>query len=199
MLRWLTGGCGIVAALLATLLFVLVVVIIAIIIVTTQIYLAAIYTWFFGSDETTIPLSIHGLPTTGTITATFHDPDYFAMFGVEHQGIDIANARGTPVYNTSNAARVVAGGFDAGGYGLYLKLQDIDSGYFILYAHLDSVSSEIMTAYANGTIGSLVLDHGDQIGEMDSSGNSTGNHLHYEIRDPDNNPVDPEGSEGCCS
>ncbi len=197
MKKWLSScGCGSCSG-CALLLFILVVVVIAVVIITAQIYVAAIYTWFF-SDDVDVPLSIHGLPTTGVITAIFHDPWYLENFGVEHQGIDIANGRGTPIYCTSDEARIVGGGFDAGGYGLYVKLEDIESGYFIIYAHLDSVSSAIMGAYATGTIDLLRLEHGDLVGAMDSTGNSTGDHLHYEIRGPDNIPVNPEGSEGCC-
>ena len=198
-MRWLLGGCGTCAVLLGGLLAVMVIIAAAVVIVISQVYLAAIYTWFFSEDTVDVPTSIHGMPTTGFITATYHDPDYFDMFGEEHTGVDIANGRGTPIYNTSDEAKVVGGGLDSSGYGLYIKLQDIESGYYILYAHLDSISSEILSAYATGTIGSLRLQHGDRVGEMGSTGNSTGNHLHYEIRDSSNTAVDPDGSAGCCN
>lgn len=188
MLRWLFGGCATCGALLAAAGVILLIIVIAVVIIVAQIYVAAIYTWLFG-HETTIPTTIHGMPTTGVITATFHDPDYLAMFGVQHTGVDIANAEGTPIYCTSDDAKVEGKGYDAAGYGHYLKIRDRDSDFYIILAHLRQPSS-----YDIGDD----LDYGDLIGYMGSSGNSTGNHLHYEIRDPGNNPVNPEGSEGCC-
>lgn len=198
-MRKLLAGCGSCAGLLAMAGIVLLVIIVAVIVAVILLYMALIYAWLSG--ETTIPASIHGMPANGVITATFHDPDYFDMFGTEHQGLDIANASGTPVYCTSDEARLVDGGWDSSGYGLFLKLQDVDSGYYLLYAHLESLAPQIVTAYLDGSIGdgSFRLYHGDPIGGMGSTGNSTGTHLHYEIREPDNTPVDPEGSEGCCN
>jgi len=167
------------------------VIVIAVIIITIQIYLLAIYTWFFNDDEeeVSVPTTIHGMPTTGTITATFHDPDYLARFGSLHTGVDIANGEGTPIYCTSDDARVERVGYDAGGYGHYVKIRDRESDWTIIFAHLRQASAL--------DVGDD-LDYGELIGYMGSSGNSTGNHLHYEIRDTTNTPVDPDGSEGCC-
>lgn len=137
----------------------------------------------------TVPTTIHGPPTTGFITATFHDPGYSLRFGRRHEGLDIGNALNTPVYNTVDKGVVELIAWDTGGYGLYIIIRDPASGWATLYAHLQSV---------------LVSENerpcwGCAIGQMGSTGNSTGPHLHYEIRKPDNRTrVDPLQSRNCC-
>lgn len=153
-----------------------------------QTYIAQLYEYFM--DNVDVPTSIHGMPTTGYITATFADPDYFEQFGVMHSGLDIANGLGTPIYCTSDNAVVDSVGFDNNGYGIFVKLRDEESGWYILYAHLWTI--------VPGIYPGAHVEWGQTIGLMDSTGNSTGNHLHYEIRQPDNTPVNPEGSEDCC-
>jgi len=166
------------------------VIVIAVIIITIQIYLLAIYTWFFSDDEeVSVPTTIHGMPTTGSLSATFHSQQYFDRFGVWHTGVDFANAEGTPIYCTSDDAQVVLVGFDGSGYGHYIKIRDRESDWTIIFAHLRQAS--------HLRLGDD-LDYGELIGYMGNTGNSFGNHLHYEIRDTSNTPVDPDGSEGCC-
>lgn len=86
-----------------------------------------------------------------------------------HSGVDLAAAAGTPVHATlDGVARVFITAF---GYGLYVVI-DHGGGLSSLYAHLSSVdvsSAEVVTA-------------GQVIGAVGSSGNSTGPHLHFEIR-----------------
>ncbi len=86
-----------------------------------------------------------------------------------HTGIDLAIARGTPVHAALDGiAHIVV---SATGYGLHVIL-DHGDGLTTLYAHLDSVAVHEGDAVAAG----------DVIGTVGSTGNSTGPHLHFEVR-----------------
>jgi murein DD-endopeptidase MepM/ murein hydrolase activator NlpD len=95
-----------------------------------------------------------------------------------HPGIDLAGAYGTPIYATADGT-VTAAGWNSGGYGNMVEI-DHGRGIATRYGHMSAV---------------LVHegDHvtrGEQIGRMGSTGRSTGNHLHYEVR-IDGHPVNP--------
>ncbi|MBZ9639089.1 LysM peptidoglycan-binding domain-containing M23 family metallopeptidase [Streptomyces sp. PSKA30] len=97
-----------------------------------------------------------------------------------HTGVDFVTPTGTPL-KAVGAGTVVSAGW-AGAYGnqVVIKLAD---GYYAQYAHLSSLSvSSGQTVTA-----------GQQIGFSGSTGNSTGPHLHFEIRTtPDyGSDVDP--------
>ena len=87
-----------------------------------------------------------------------------------HLGIDIAAGTGAPVYAADSGVVVYAGGI-SGGYGNMVMI-DHNNGYHTLYAHLDSI---------NVYCGQNVMQ-GSLIGLAGSTGNSTGPHLHFEIR-----------------
>jgi len=74
---------------------------------------------------------------------------------------------------------VLRAGWNNGGYG---NLIEIDHGRGIItrYGHLSAIQ---ISAGAHVT-------RGQQIGRVGSTGRSTGNHLHYEVR-IDNSPVNP--------
>ncbi|SEA76418.1 Membrane proteins related to metalloendopeptidases [Thiothrix caldifontis] len=95
-----------------------------------------------------------------------------------HAGIDIAAPNGTAV--SSTAAGVVKFAGEKGGYGNVVIL-DHGNGVETRYAHLSSMSVKA---------GDVVAD-GDLVGKVGSTGTSTGNHLHYEVRE-DDKPVDPQ-------
>jgi murein DD-endopeptidase MepM/ murein hydrolase activator NlpD len=86
-----------------------------------------------------------------------------------HAGLDFATPMGTPVYATAEGVVKEAG--IAGGYGNRI---DIDHGYNYLtrFGHLSKIDV---------TVGQKVK-RGDKIGEVGSTGKSTGPHLHYEVR-----------------
>ena len=86
-----------------------------------------------------------------------------------HTGIDFSGNTGIPVFSTSAGKIIVAG--NAGDYGLMIKI-DHGIGFSTLYAHLSKIFVKK---------GDIVND-GDKIGEIGSTGRSTGSHLHYEIR-----------------
>lgn len=87
-----------------------------------------------------------------------------------HLGIDIAAGDGAPIY-AADSGVVVFSGWANGGYG-YTVMIDHGNGYQTLYAHLSSASVNC---------GRSVLQ-GGTIGFAGSTGNSTGTHLHFEVR-----------------
>ncbi len=87
-----------------------------------------------------------------------------------HKGIDIAAPYGSEIY-ASEAGFVVAAGWNSGGYGYYVIIEHAD-GYRTLYAHCS-----VVIAYEG-----QVVEKGQVIAKVGSTGNSTGNHCHYEVR-----------------
>lgn len=102
-----------------------------------------------------------GWPASGSISQDF--------FGY-HPGLDIAAWEGASVL-AADTGYVVASGWDNTGYGISVVI-DHGNGFQTLYAHL---SSAYVTAGENVT-------KGEQIGEMGCTGNCTGPHLHFEVR-----------------
>ena len=111
-------------------------------------------------------------PFNGTITS-----GYGERWGRMHSGIDIDCVTGNPI-RASKAGRVVTAGYDASGYGNYIVI-DHGGGFASLYAH----NSEL---YVSG--GSVT--QGQTIAACGSTGASTGDHLHFEIR-VNGSPQDP--------
>ncbi|MEW6716648.1 MAG: M23 family metallopeptidase [Chloroflexota bacterium] len=87
-----------------------------------------------------------------------------------HLGIDIAAGEGMGIM-AADSGVVVFAGWATGGYG-YMVMIDHGNGYQTLYAHLGQI---------NLTCGQSVYQ-GQLIGLSGSSGNSTGPHLHFEVR-----------------
>ena len=87
-----------------------------------------------------------------------------------HLGIDIAAGEGAPIY-AADSGVVVFSGWATGGYG-YMVMVDHGNGYQTLYAHLSQAS-----ASCGRSVG-----QGQTIGYSGSTGNSTGAHLHFEVR-----------------
>jgi murein DD-endopeptidase MepM/ murein hydrolase activator NlpD len=94
-----------------------------------------------------------------------------------HSGIDLAAALGTPVHAATSGS--VTMHRERGGYGLYMVVVR-DPRLSTLYAHLD------WPLVHPGD----VVSAGQLIALMGSTGNSTGPHLHFEVRLA-GIPVDP--------
>ncbi|MBV9101636.1 MAG: M23 family metallopeptidase [Candidatus Dormibacteraeota bacterium] len=113
----------------------------------------------------------------GCTSFALEPADVHCPGGHRHSGVDLAAAMGTPVRATlGGVAQVVV---DATGFGLHVII-DHGGGLSSLYGHLSSV------AVSSGD----VVAAGQVIGAVGSSGNSTGPHLHFEIR-RDGIPEDP--------
>ena len=86
-----------------------------------------------------------------------------------HKGADWAGPYGTAILATADG-EVVAAGWHSG-YGRLIKIRHA-YGFETRYAHL---------ARIRVSVGQKV-SRGQHIGDMGSSGRSTGTHLHYEVR-----------------
>ncbi|MBL0386953.1 M23 family metallopeptidase [Tumebacillus sp. ITR2] len=90
--------------------------------------------------------------------------------GKPHLALDIAAATGTPVYASNNGTVIQAA--DLGdGYGNCIRISH-SNGVVTIYGHLSSM---------NVSVGQAV-QKGQRIGGVGSTGQSTGSHLHYEVR-----------------
>lgn len=120
------------------------------------------------------------LPVTGSfsITATFGQTGQYWKNG--HKGIDIYSDNYDIYATCYGTVRVVA--FDESGWGQYVSIGDAD-GYRHIFCHLKKGSVKVKVG---DSVTPLTV-----IGTMGSTGNSTGIHLHYQVNDKNNNPMDP--------
>jgi len=123
-----------------------------------------------GTKErpTWLPTGSFRWPTSGTISSKY---GYRSIFGGSsfHGGIDIANSYGTDIVAADGGEVVYAGWMN--GYG-YLVQIDHGNGYVTYYGHNSSLEVGV---------GDKVYK-GQHIAEMGSTGRSTGNHCHFEVR-----------------
>lgn len=99
-------------------------------------------------------------PATGTITQGFR---------WYHQAIDIANRSG-PAVLAADAGTVTQAGWSTGGFGNNVLI-DHGNGFRTHYAHLARIY----------VVAGQTVKRGDQIGQMGSTGRSTGTHLDFRI------------------
>lgn len=115
-------------------------------------------------------------PTTGTITQSYGptsltlEPAYggYAHF---HLGVDIANNQGTPIAAAAAGTVIYAGWTDAG-YGNMVEI-DHGNGLVTTYGHM--MTTPVVK------VGQKVFQ-GQLIGNMGTTGNSTGPHLHFAVQ-----------------
>lgn len=117
------------------------------------------------------PLSIK--PADGAFTSGFG-----MRWGAMHNGVDIANAIGTPIRAVADGTVIDSG--PAQGYGNWIRIRHND-GSVSLYGHMSTLGV---------TVGQHVTA-GQQIAGMGSEGFSTGSHLHFQIHPDGTTPVDP--------
>ena len=88
-------------------------------------------------------------------------------------GVDIGAPKGTSIYAAAGGTVIVANGNGAwnGGYGSYIVIQH-SNGTQTLYSHL----SKVLVSPG------VQVDQGEVIGKVGSTGESTGFHLHFEVR-----------------
>lgn len=95
------------------------------------------------------------------------NPASYAKFGLKgHNGLDYGLPTGTDII-APHSGKVVEASFDAGGYGLYLKIENDKEGSIL--AHLKDNLVSIGTEVSEGQL----------IAHSDNTGNSTGPHLHW--------------------
>ena len=103
-------------------------------------------------------------PISGTITSRFGER------GGGHTGLDIAGSTGTSI-RAAAAGTVVYAKHTGTGYGLCVKISH-GNGVETLYAHCSSI-------YVKA---GQHVSQGQSIAARGSTGNSTGPHLHFEVR-----------------
>ena len=117
-------------------------------------------------------------PIEGTITSPFGNRNpTTATVPTNHTGTDIAANLGTKIKSATEGEVVLSS--EEGDYGKHLKIQIGEVS--IIYAHCNAL-------YVNQ--GDKVVQ-GQEIAEVGSTGNSTGPHLHFEIRYQERT-VDPQ-------
>ena len=117
------------------------------------------------------------LPTSGyRLTARFGMSG--GMWSSNHTGLDMAAPAGTPIVAVANGTITETG--DAGAYGNQ-TIQTLEDGTEIWYCHQTDI----------GVSPGDTVSSGQQIGTVGSTGNSTGPHLHLEVRPGGGDPVDP--------
>lgn len=119
-----------------------------------------------GQAPSTGPASSSGFiwPVNGTLTSGFGP-----RWGRMHEGIDISGGSGTPIATAASGTVILAGW--QGGYG-QLVVVDHGGGISTAYAHLSSIGVSVGQSVSQGT----------SVGGMGTTGNSTGVHLHFEVR-----------------
>jgi len=152
--------------------------------------------WEALPDED-IPFDYTRWPTTEwRVTQRFgNNPGYYGQFecGGEplpgHEGIDMAAAHNSPIYapasGTISDIRTNPTGHN---YGIFVRI-DHAEGWQTTLAHLNSVSV---------SLGQTVIG-GEMIGRADSTGNSSGSHLHLTLKRPGLTYTDENGTRWPCS
>lgn len=132
--------------------------------------------------------------TKDVITSKFSPSRTITVNGVTqtkaHTGIDlVCISKASPKVCSALAGKVIVANAGSTGYGNYVVLQhtaDDGTTFYTLYGHMIQGSIQV-------SVGEEV-EQGRVLGTMGSTGNSTGNHLHFEVRIGENSStktVDP--------
>lgn len=95
-----------------------------------------------------------------------------------HNGVDIAVPIGTKLYSAVTGTVIVAKFSETA--GKYIRVQT-DTGWVITFMHMDTLAVSV----------GQKVERGDFVGLSGNTGRSTGPHLHLEVRDSSNNPINP--------
>lgn len=137
--------------------------------------------WPIGGADS----DLDGTPETTAVSMHFGD---LYSNGDHHKGIDITGNKGNGYYNVIAACDGIIksvedghgtgyiGNKDGGGFGNHVRIVTTD-GKEIIYGHMER--GTVIKATAGQTI-----KKGQLLGKMGSSGNSSGTHLHFEVREP---------------
>ncbi len=120
-------------------------------------------------EEAPVVQNSYVSPTTGTFRWPASGPISQGAHRY-HMALDIAVPFGTPVL-AADGGIVEQAGWDHVGYGNLIVI-DHQNGYKTYYAHLSSFAVQVGASVNQGVL----------IGQVGSTGNSTGPHLHFEIR-----------------
>jgi murein DD-endopeptidase MepM/ murein hydrolase activator NlpD len=131
----------------------------------------SLYDEYLSRLERAVAFTPMGYPRISSLTSYFgYRSDPFDPSHAEfHPGIDFKGQRGDPAHCTANGKVVYAGWM--GGYGNCVRIAHANS-YETLYGHLSRITVRV----------GQEVTAGEKIGEVGSTGRSTGTHLHYEVR-----------------
>jgi murein DD-endopeptidase MepM/ murein hydrolase activator NlpD len=104
------------------------------------------------------------IPSRGTVSSSFG-----VRWGRMHKGIDIAAPSGSPI-NAALDGTVIYAGW-SNGYGNLIKIAH-DGKIETAYGHCSKIDVKVND----------IVKKGDVIGKVGSTGNSTGPHLHFEVK-----------------
>lgn len=128
---------------------------------------------FIYLDDFTIPI------TNGDVTGIFGSNRILNGITVSpHNGLDIAAPKGTDIFAMTNGVVAHTGDYY---YNGKFVLLDHGTGLTSIYIHMSSINVEA---------GDYILT-GEKIGEVGSTGRSTGNHLHWGVG-WNSKQIDPE-------
>ncbi len=120
----------------------------------------------YNSSSKKIALGINLIkPISGTISSRFG-----SRWGTTHKGLDIAAPKGTQI-KAAASGTVVTASYGTSGYGNYIVISH-GNGIETAYGHCSALYVKVGQKVSQGEV----------IGAVGSTGRSTGNHLHLEIR-----------------
>jgi len=137
--------------------------------------LADVREWFTRRDEITRMAAMAAIPQ---ISRPFKGgfPVTQSYFADRHPAIDWGMPIGTALY-AAHAGQVVKAGADSTGYGYVVVIKDDSRGLYTVYGHLNYQAAIVVR------VGQWVAER-QHIGNSGTTGNSTGPHLHFELRVP---------------
>lgn len=121
---------------------------------------------------------------TGTFQYPVNNRNFSQFYWYGHPALDIALGEGNLVY-ASDTGTVTYAGWNTWGYGNLIVVNH-GNGYDTLYAHLSGIN----------VVPGQIVYKGNVIGYSGNTGNSSGPHIHFEIR-INGNPDDPCWYLGC--
>ncbi|OGZ62761.1 MAG: hypothetical protein A3H51_00610 [Candidatus Spechtbacteria bacterium RIFCSPLOWO2_02_FULL_38_8] len=149
-------------------------------------------------DPNSIPRQFPGLfmwPAEGLLTQGYgclytnwarrSYPDCDDGAGGFHNGVDVAASLGTQILSANDGV-VVAVGYAPYAYGYWLAIEHTN-GLVTVYTHMSS--SRLVSVGQN-------VNRGEQVGHMDSTGFSTGSHIHFMVYAPNTFTVRPSKISG---
>ncbi|MEZ5794698.1 DUF5930 domain-containing protein [Albidovulum sp.] len=115
-------------------------------------------------------LAVEKTPFALPLNTSFRFTSPFGRrWGRMHEGVDLAGSYGSPIYATADGVVVHAGW--SSGYGNLVKIRH-QFGIETRYGHMSKIRVHV----------GQKISRGERIGDMGSTGRSTGTHLHYEVR-----------------
>jgi len=137
----------------------------------TDVETYSLYDEYLDRLVHTVAFTPMGYPRLSALTSFFgYRSDPFNSANAEfHPGIDFKGRRGDEARCTANGKVVFAGWY--GGYGNCVRIAHANN-FETLYGHLSRITVKV----------GQEVTVGQKVGEVGSTGRSTGTHLHYEIR-----------------